>query len=44
MQEIIKNKELQKDLAIHANEMMLSRLKNIDGLDEVSWWPLACIV
>ena len=43
MQEIIKNKELQKDLAIHANEMMLSRLKNIDGLDEVSWWPLAPI-
>jgi len=43
MQDIINNKELQKDLATQVNEMMLGRLRDIDGLDSVNWWPLAPI-
>ena len=41
MQEITKNKELHKDIAVQVNEMMLDRLRDIDGLDSVDWWPLA---
>ncbi len=39
MQEIVKNKELQKEMAKGLHDMMLQRLRDIDGLDEVSWWP-----
>ncbi len=41
MQEITKNKDLQKNLATEARDMMIERLRDIDGLDGVSWWPLA---
>ncbi len=41
MQEIIKNKDLQKDLAGQVNDIMLGKLYDIDGLDAVDWWPLA---
>ena len=41
MQEITKNKELQKNLANQINDVMLGKLYDIDGLDAVNWWPLA---
>ena len=40
-QTITKNKDLQKNIAEEVNEIMLGRLHEIDGLDSVSWWPLA---
>jgi len=43
MQEITKDKELQKNIAEQVNEMMINRLHDIDGIDSVSWWPLAPI-
>lgn len=41
MQEIINNKELQRNLADKVHDMMLGKLRSIEGIDSVDWWPLA---
>ena len=41
MEDIIRNQKLQKDLGDGVQDMVLSRLQDIEGLDSASWWPLA---
>lgn len=43
MEGIIDNKELQKEIAETAKELKLEKLREIDGLDSVDWWPIAPI-
>lgn len=41
MDGIVKNKELQKDLANQVHDMMLGKLQDIEGLDSIDIFPLA---
>jgi len=43
MEAIIDNKNLQQEIAEKAKESRLEKLREIDGLDSVDWWPLAPI-
>ena len=38
---IVKNKELQKNLGNQVREMVLDRMEDIEGVDKANWWPLA---
>lgn len=41
MTDIVKNKELQKNLGTQVREMILDKMQDIEGVDNANWWPLA---